>query len=96
MLDSLWDWLIFIAVVLVLFGGANKIPELARGLGRAMGEFRKGQAEVEKEIRAMMNQEQKTEQTSKDNTQNDSKYQQKIAELEAEISRLKQELKKSA
>jgi uncharacterized small protein (DUF1192 family) len=43
-----------------------------------------------------MNQEQKTEQTSKDNTQNDSKYQQKIAELEAEISRLKQELKKSA
>ncbi|PSN92920.1 twin-arginine translocase TatA/TatE family subunit, partial [Candidatus Marsarchaeota G1 archaeon OSP_B] len=30
MLDSLWDWLIFIAVVLVLFGGANKIPELAR------------------------------------------------------------------
>jgi len=55
MLDSLSDWLIFIVVALILFGGSSKIPELARGLGRAMGEFRKAQIEVEREISTMVN-----------------------------------------
>ncbi|MEM0128374.1 MAG: twin-arginine translocase TatA/TatE family subunit [Thermoplasmatales archaeon] len=50
MLDSPTDWIIFIVVVLVILGGSRKIPELAKALGRAMGEFRKGRLEVEKEI----------------------------------------------
>lgn len=53
MIGSITDWAILLVVALLLFGGSKKIPELARGLGRAMGEFRRGQAEVEKEIRAM-------------------------------------------
>ncbi len=53
MIGSITDWAILLLVALLLFGGSKKIPELARGLGRAMGEFRRGQAEVEKEIRAM-------------------------------------------
>ena len=40
--------LICIAVVALLFG-ANKIPEIARSLGRAKGEFKKGLQEGEKE-----------------------------------------------
>jgi sec-independent protein translocase protein TatA len=52
-LDSFTDWLILLAVVLVLFGGASKIPELARAMGRAVGEFKKGQAEIEREIKDM-------------------------------------------
>jgi sec-independent protein translocase protein TatA len=36
-------------VVLVLFG-ASKIPELARGLGKGMREFRKATDEIKKEI----------------------------------------------
>jgi sec-independent protein translocase protein TatA len=34
--------LLILAVLLLLFGG-KKLPELARGLGRSIKEFRKGQ-----------------------------------------------------
>ncbi len=43
-----WQLLIVVAVIALLFGG-NKIPELARSLGKAKGEFKKGLAEGEKE-----------------------------------------------
>jgi len=36
-------------VVLLLFG-AKKIPELARGVGKGMGEFKKARQEFEREI----------------------------------------------
>lgn len=39
--------IICIAVILFLFGG-KKIPELARSLGKAKGEFKKGLQEGEK------------------------------------------------
>jgi sec-independent protein translocase protein TatA len=35
------ELLILLAVILVLFGGA-KLPSLARSLGQAQGEFRRG------------------------------------------------------
>jgi sec-independent protein translocase protein TatA len=35
------EWLI-VLVVLVLFFGAKKLPELARSLGRSSNEFKKG------------------------------------------------------
>jgi len=47
-----WEWIILIVVVVFLLGGAKKIPDLARSLGRAMGEFQKGKKEIEREIRA--------------------------------------------
>ncbi len=50
MIGNITDWAILAVVVIVLFGGAKKIPELARSMGKAMGEFRKGQAEIEKEV----------------------------------------------
>ena len=40
--------LICLAVLLLLFGG-KKIPDLARSLGKAKGEFKKGLAEGERE-----------------------------------------------
>lgn len=52
MFDSLDDWLIIAVVVGVLFYGSSKIPQLAHSLGRAMGEFKKGRIETEKEIQA--------------------------------------------
>ena len=42
-----WQLLIVVAVIALLFGGSN--PELARSLGKAKGEFKKGLAEGEKE-----------------------------------------------
>lgn len=45
--------LILIAVVVILLFGANKIPQLGRSAGRTVGEFRKGRAEAELELREM-------------------------------------------
>ena len=44
-----WQLVICVVVAFVLFGGAKKIPELAKSLGRAKNEFKKGLAEGEKE-----------------------------------------------
>lgn len=48
---STTEWLIILAVVVLLFGGA-KIPELARSLGKAKSEFQKGIEEGEQEASA--------------------------------------------
>lgn len=34
-----WEWILIIAVVLLLFGG-KKIPELMKGLGKGIKEFK--------------------------------------------------------
>jgi sec-independent protein translocase protein TatA len=52
MFDSIDDWLIIAVVVAVLFYGSSKIPQLARSLGRSVGEFKRGRLEVEREIKA--------------------------------------------
>lgn len=46
--------LILIVVALILFGGAKKIPDFARNLGKATGEFKRGQIELENEIKKAM------------------------------------------
>ena len=44
-----WEWVIVILEVLLLFG-AKKIPELAKGLGTGIKEFKKATREVTDEI----------------------------------------------
>jgi len=44
-----WEWVIVIMAVLLLFG-AKKIPELAKGLGTGIKEFKKATREVTDEI----------------------------------------------
>ncbi len=48
MRPGIWQIVICVAVIAVLFG-AKKIPELARSIGKAKGEFKKGLAEGEKD-----------------------------------------------
>ena len=43
------EWLWIVLVVIVLFGG-RKIPELARGLGRGINEFKRAKNQVKNEI----------------------------------------------
>jgi sec-independent protein translocase protein TatA len=46
-----WPETLFILVVVVLLFGAKKLPELARGLGQSLGEFKKARDEFERELR---------------------------------------------
>lgn len=42
--------IVLIGMAIILLFGANKIPELARSLGKASGEFRKAKEETEHEL----------------------------------------------
>ena len=44
-----WEIVLILAVVLILFG-AKKLPELAKGLGTGIKEFKKATREVTEEI----------------------------------------------
>ena len=46
------ELLLIVAVVVLLFG-ASKLPKLARSMGSATGEFKKGRQEVEEELEDM-------------------------------------------
>ena len=51
--------LIILVVAVVFIFGAKKIPELAKTLGKAKGEFEKGKYEGEKELNDLKNKEKK-------------------------------------
>ena len=48
-----WEIILILAVVLILFG-AKKLPELAKGLGSGIKEFKKATREVTDEISSSM------------------------------------------
>lgn len=48
-----WEIVLILAVVLILFG-AKKLPELAKGLGQGIKEFKKATTEVSHEISTAM------------------------------------------
>lgn len=48
-----WEIVLILAVVLILFG-AKKLPELAKGLGSGIKEFKKATREVTDEIQTSM------------------------------------------
>ena len=77
------DIIVLVIILAVLFFGAAKIPELFRALGRAKGEFKKGELEAEMELNQM-----------KANTQasgNSSDLDSKIKELERQLEELKKQ-----
>jgi len=41
---------IIILIIILLLFGAKKLPELARGVGKSMGEFKKAREDFEREI----------------------------------------------
>ncbi len=46
---GVWEIILIVAIVLLFFGG-KKIPELMRGLGRGVGEFKKGIHDGEEQV----------------------------------------------
>jgi sec-independent protein translocase protein TatA len=51
-----WEIVLILAVVLVLFG-AKKLPELAKGLGSGIKEFKKATRDVTDELNSVVNEE---------------------------------------
>ena len=51
-----WEIVLILAVVLVLFG-AKKLPELAKGLGHGIKEFKKATRDVTDELNSAVNEE---------------------------------------
>ena len=48
-MPSGWEWLV-IGLFVVIFFGAKKIPEIARGLGKGIREFKDATKEIKTEI----------------------------------------------
>jgi sec-independent protein translocase protein TatA len=48
-IPNLWSIALIVIVVLLLFGG-KKIPELMKGLGQGMKEFKNAKKDISKEI----------------------------------------------
>ncbi len=44
-----YEWILIILAIVLLFGG-RKIPELMKGLGQGMKEFKKAKSDMDKEI----------------------------------------------
>ncbi len=57
------EWIVIVLVILLLFG-AKRLPELARGLGKSIREFKKATSEVEDNIREAMRDEEKKQTSS--------------------------------
>lgn len=49
---SIWHWLIVLAVVLVLFGGKGKIPELMGDFAKGIKSFKKGMSDDDAPVAA--------------------------------------------
>ena len=47
------EWVILIAFVILILFGAKKLPELARSIGKATGEFQRGRQEIEKQLKEL-------------------------------------------
>ena len=51
------EWVIIIALIVLVFFGVRKIPELARSFGKASAEFEKARIEAKRELQQMKGQE---------------------------------------
>lgn len=53
--------LILILLIILLLFGAQKLPELAKGLGKGIKEFKKAQSEIEEEFNKVVDEPSKKE-----------------------------------
>ncbi|NBQ65521.1 MAG: twin-arginine translocase TatA/TatE family subunit [Verrucomicrobia bacterium] len=59
---SEWFWIV---LVIILLFGAKKLPELARSIGRSLGEFSRAKEDFEKEMKTAIDDADKKGDTSK-------------------------------
>ena len=64
--------LVLIFIVVLLLFGAKKLPELARGMGKSMGEFKRAREEFEHEITRAENEELTKDKKDTESSKSDS------------------------
>ena len=55
-----WPEITIVIVIFILLFGAKKLPELARGVGKSIKEFKKATSNIEEEVRNAIEEEPKT------------------------------------
>ena len=50
-----YEWVIIGVIIIIIFFGAKKLPELARGIGKASSEYQKARWEAKREIERIRN-----------------------------------------
>ena len=77
--------LLIVLLIIVLLFGANKLPQLARSSGQAMGEFRRGRQEIEEELQKGVEGEDEDDSSSaSDASTDDEEEESESVEAEAE------------
>jgi sec-independent protein translocase protein TatA len=51
-----FEWIIIIVLIVVVFFGVRKIPELAKSFGKASAEFQKARIQAKRELQQMQSQ----------------------------------------
>jgi len=59
---SEWFWIV---LVIILLFGAKKLPELARSIGRSLGEFSRAKQDFDKEMKTAIDEAEKKPDASK-------------------------------
>lgn len=80
------EWILILLVVLLFFGG-KKIPDLMRGIGRGVREFNDAKTNVKNEIEAGMTEKDKKEQDAEREL---SEAKEKLLQAEAKLQQTQQ------
>ncbi len=75
---SPWHWLFILVIAVLLFG--NRLPEIARSLGRSVNEFKKGLNEVKDQLDQGMNEVPPSNRIESDPTPREQLDHQKVVE----------------